>query len=710
MSALRVRKLLPVLVFCLLGAASAAELVAHLDSAAFWPLARYSDLLISHLPNAIIAHDSIFTWHQLPLWNPAILSGMPLAADPLAGLTYPPNWLTVLFPSAIMFNILLIVHLAWAGLGMYRLARAEGIGSPGAYAAGIVFAAGTKFAAHISLGHIGLVYAVSWTPWVLHIWRHMILSPGTQPGRRSAAAGGALAAAFLADPRWALPLGLLLAGYVLYLAWDSRKVTKHAWKILLKDSALALLITLGLSACLLLPLAELTNLSLRAVIKPSEASVFSLTPPDLWGFVLLRSGEPEQFVYIGVVGLLFAMLALLEPRGVLRFWPLAALVSLLLALGSTTPVYRWFQTLVPGAALLRVPARFFFLVILSIAMLAAKGFENHISLEQAAGHPKRLRLAGFIFLSLVLGLNAGLLVLRGLPDTAVLAPLIAGGIGLVLFLAGRRLLPNNAVRVAAWLSLAALELIWVDSALVTWRPLNEFSSQPETASRLEAEQGSTRIFSPTYSVSALQAALYGYQLAQGISPLQLRSYHDVFTDSLGITDAGYSVALPPLTWIDQVPSLSTRIDLQQLEKLNIGWILSSSPLPVDGLVLEGVGDEGYSYHLPQPRPRAWLEVGQAESSPAWEPVELESWSPNRIRLSVAGPGRLVLSEVDYPGWQVSVDGSRRDVETAEDLFRAISLPAGVHEVVFSFHPWSVYLGWGISILFGVTLILTLRRR
>ena len=303
-----------------------------------------------------------------------------------------------------------------------------------------------------------------------------------------------------------------------------------------------------------------------------------------------------------------------------------------------------------------------------------------------------------------------MLLTRGLPDPAALVPLIASAIGLVLILAGGKLLPSRRALAATWLMLTALELIWVDSALLTSRPLDEFTDEPAASTLLAGKPGSIRLFSPTYSVSALQAAIYGYQLAEGVSPLQLRSYQEYLTQSLGIRDEGYSVTLPPVTWVDQVSDHASNVDLARLEKLNIGWFISSSPLEVDGLVLEEGESGEYAYRLAQPRPRAWLEMDQGESGSGWEPVAIESWSPNRLRIQVSGPGRLVLSEVYYPGWSVAVDGRRDSIQLEDGLFRAVTLTPGSHGVVFTFNPWTVYVGWGATFLTCVLMLISLRRR
>ncbi len=62
----------------------------------------------------------------------------------------------------------------------------------------------------------------------------------------------------------------------------------------------------------------------------------------------------------------------------------------------------------------------------------------------------------------------------------------------------------------------------------------------------------------------------------------------------------------------------------------------------------------------------------------------------------AGPGLLVLSEIDYPGWQVWVDGVEQPVQKVDGLLRGVLLDEGHHVVEFAFRPPLVYAGLGIS--------------
>ncbi|MGO4573935.1 YfhO family protein [Microvirga sp. 2TAF3] len=51
-------------------------------------------------------------------------------------------------------------------------------------------------------------------------------------------------------------------------------------------------------------------------------------------------------------------------------------------------------------------------------------------------------------------------------------------------------------------------------------------------------------------------------------------------------------------------------------------------------------------------------------------------------------GVLVLHDVYYPGWEVTVDGERKPLLRANLLFRGVEIPAGQHRIEFNFRPIS----------------------
>lgn len=73
-------------------------------------------------------------------------------------------------------------------------------------------------------------------------------------------------------------------------------------------------------------------------------------------------------------------------------------------------------------------------------------------------------------------------------------------------------------------------------------------------------------------------------------------------------------------------------------------------------------------------------------------------------------GLLVLSEIYYdgPGWTVTIDGEETSLIRANFLLRAVKVPAGEHEVRFTFKPQSYYVGekvsMGSSVVIGIFII------
>ena len=76
-------------------------------------------------------------------------------------------------------------------------------------------------------------------------------------------------------------------------------------------------------------------------------------------------------------------------------------------------------------------------------------------------------------------------------------------------------------------------------------------------------------------------------------------------------------------------------------------------------------------------------------------------------------GQLILLDTFYPGWSAEVDGRSAQIRAANGSFRAVEVPAGRHEVRFTYRPASVIAGGAISIAAFLVLIACLvvaRRR
>lgn len=75
-----------------------------------------------------------------------------------------------------------------------------------------------------------------------------------------------------------------------------------------------------------------------------------------------------------------------------------------------------------------------------------------------------------------------------------------------------------------------------------------------------------------------------------------------------------------------------------------------------------------------------------------------------IAAAVSRPALLMLSDSDFPGWNVSVDGRPAPIITADYWFRGVLIAPGRHSVVFRYQPAPFYAGLLLSCLGVLGLI------
>jgi len=81
-------------------------------------------------------------------------------------------------------------------------------------------------------------------------------------------------------------------------------------------------------------------------------------------------------------------------------------------------------------------------------------------------------------------------------------------------------------------------------------------------------------------------------------------------------------------------------------------------------------------------------------------INFVEYQPNRIELESesATTALLFLSDNDYPGWKARIDGQETKILRADYTFRALAVPAGKHQVIFSYEPTVFYWSLRISLL------------
>jgi hypothetical protein len=97
-------------------------------------------------------------------------------------------------------------------------------------------------------------------------------------------------------------------------------------------------------------------------------------------------------------------------------------------------------------------------------------------------------------------------------------------------------------------------------------------------------------------------------------------------------------------------------------------------------------------------PLGWLASG----SPDTRECRLERYEPDAIDVTIDAPagGLVVLNEVPFPGWRVTIDGEDAPALRANYLQRAVWVPAGHHAIAWRFQPAHWHLlagGYGVAL-------------
>ncbi len=118
------------------------------------------------------------------------------------------------------------------------------------------------------------------------------------------------------------------------------------------------------------------------------------------------------------------------------------------------------------------------------------------------------------------------------------------------------------------------------------------------------------------------------------------------------------------------------------------------------------------------RERAVVDGGAAPGCQSIEAsATIREHAPERVAIATSadGPGLLVLADTWYPGWVAAVDGEPAALLQADVTFRGVAIPAGDHEVVFTYAPWwrplvpLAPIGWALLLGAGAVIAVTRAR-
>lgn len=670
----------------------------------FYPrYSEFSDLTITHLPNAIYLVNSIKNSGVIPLWSDLIFGGYPFAANPLSGLWYPPGWLAYVFSQPLGFNLVVMIHLFWGAIGFKRLLDYLGLRKQASLLGVFGFLLMPKLFAHFAAGHITLLYAFCWTPWLL------FNQVANQRNSRWVVSTAILGLITLADVRWLAYAILLWGGFVIFEQIRFSRSVPLLKKIKqFVEIPLVLGGALLLAAVILLPLAEYTRLSTRILMDTADLLVSSLPLEEFLGLWIPDfGGYAEWILYPGAVIFCFAIYSFCLPdlRKKNIFWWMVVLSSLLLAVGDALPFFSALSRL-PAMDLLRVPTRFYFLAGVAFPVLAAFGLDDLLEREKLRRPDPAFFMTPFVAFTGFFGLGF-LLLGEKLPPNLVWGFIIFLIVLLIIAILERK---RRYVEIGGWILvlLLVLDLTVVNIQSIRVIPAEVvFGENQQTVECLKSQTGDFRVYTPSYSIPQHIAALNGIKMVNGVDPLILKAYQEFFIKASGVPLDSYSVTLPPFPNNDpKKDNQNFTPDLKLMSLLGVRFVVSEFDIAEFEPYQVAKFSETRIYENPYFSGMAWVER-EGERLPV-NNIQIQ---PDRIEVTAQGPGKLFFSHIYYPGWVVFIDDQPSSFEKIYDLFPVMDLPEGYHEIRMEFKPKLVNIGSSISVIawLGVILFLVLKR-
>lgn len=368
----------------------------------------FRDVAGEHFPRSMELRALVRSGN-LPLWNPYEHCGEAVASNPIYLLFYPTAWLAWILPPVFGFKLHYVLHFFLLAAGGFSLARRMDLRPVSCWFAGALWVFSGPA---MSLGNFyNMLPAVAWMPWVILAADYLMRQGGW---RGTGVFAGAVAMQVLtAEPTSLLSSLVLALGWCVAKYGDFRSPLRSPTNNALVGRFLAAgFLSIAFAAAQIVPaVIHLTTTPRGSNLTFAHSGFWSLHPlklleilvPEIWGnwmtytgglpWIYLDGREPFLLsVFVGIVPLALAAVAVLTVKDrMVRFWALAAILGLLVAMGRFTPLFSFFYNVIPIFRVLRFPVKALLAPTLAVAMLAAVGCEYLLSGEDEARASRRLR-------------------------------------------------------------------------------------------------------------------------------------------------------------------------------------------------------------------------------------------------------------------------------------------------------------------------------
>lgn len=558
--------------------------------------AHYSDSVLAHWPNALFLRESVLLRHEFPVWRETTMAGQPFAANPLNKTAYPLQWLVLILPPAIHLNLMILLHLFIGGAGMWRWMKALKMRQEAVVLTTVAYVFAPRMIAHLAAGHLDIVYALAWWPWLM--WSARELFAHTEMRLHVGLQFGLIAALLLlADVRVSL-FALATAG--IYAVFNTGlRITRPTVFGVMAGGVVGLV----LIAALLVPLILWQPFMSRGGMTVTDAGALSLEPGHLIGLLLpANHNDVESLTYLGLPVLILGVIGVFSLPRRQKVLSLFALVLIVLyGLGINGFLWSALANIIPALRWFRVPSRAWLILAVFVPIVAGYGLQWVLERLEAlqlnrlfAGLSRfRLLIAGWMTFSVLLGVF-GLVVLAQ-PVTGLVVFVAGFSVGGLLLTGFSRRLSSRRIAVLL-VAVTCLDLFLTGYQWLDWRSPDYWLSPYKPLAERLVEVGAERIYSPTLSLEQQVAEAYRLQLFGGVDPFQLSGVVQAVEQGSGVPVTKYEVVLPPLTGIESDKDVAEAnrnavINTQVLGDWRVSHVVGAYPISNSRLqLLDRIGD------------------------------------------------------------------------------------------------------------------------
>jgi hypothetical protein len=336
------------------------------------------DYSVQHIPWSRFLADSLDTL-SLPLWTPYMHSGFPILAEGQIGALYPPNLIMYFFlPYKIAYTYSIFLHFVLAGIFMYIYVREIGMSKTAATVTVIAFLFGSGYGGCF-YGMMSLRVLV-WFPLILFLTEKLFKKEELLYGILiGIVVGVQILAGYLQFALYSIIFSTLYFVVHLYFYHLKYRGLKRSTRVAI-FYLIGAFVAFGLSAAQLFATVELSQFSSRQDIGIEFSMLGSYTPLGLIQLLFPRcTFTSGGLLYIGTLPFLLSLVVVFYKKNrFLWFFIFLTFFSLLLAFGKYSPLYVLIIKAI-GFYGLRVPAKFLFFTVFSLAILAGYGFDRYCS-------------------------------------------------------------------------------------------------------------------------------------------------------------------------------------------------------------------------------------------------------------------------------------------------------------------------------------------